>query len=156
MFIRPVSVSLGAAVALGLALTIPASAGATTPSAPRVTPRPAPTASMFTGLGMIPASVARALGLQRVSSPLVSSTAVAAQTGGGQSSGLPPAVAAGANPIGGVEYPATHTLYVLNLYDSTVSVINTKNCNATDLSGVGRSPGPSRSAATRWGSRWMM
>jgi DNA-binding beta-propeller fold protein YncE len=41
----------------------------------------------------------------------------------------------GSGPVFAVENYQTHTLYVTNSNDNTVSVINTATCNTLDLSG---------------------
>jgi YVTN family beta-propeller protein len=63
--------------------------------------------------------------------------------------GRAPTVRVGANPVGEVVDPRTHTLYVANGNDNTVSVINTATCNALRAWGCSQSapavatgPGP--------------
>ena len=55
--------------------------------------------------------------------------------------GLPlwaaPTVMVGSSPLGDVVDPATHTLYVANGGDTTVSVINIARCTGVDPSGCG-------------------
>jgi YVTN family beta-propeller protein len=51
--------------------------------------------------------------------------------------GTGPTALVGANPIADVADPATHTLYVANGAGTTVSVIGTAHCNASDASGCG-------------------
>lgn len=60
-----------------------------------------------------------------------------------------PTVQVGGNPVGELVDPRTHTLYVANGNDNTVSVINTATCNALRASGCSQSaptvatgPGP--------------
>ena len=54
--------------------------------------------------------------------------------------GEAPTVQVGGNPVGDIVDPATHTVYVANGNDDTVSVINDSACNAqTDL-GCGQTP----------------
>jgi YVTN family beta-propeller protein len=48
---------------------------------------------------------------------------------------FPPTVPVGSNPLGAAVNDATHTLYVTNLSDNTVSVINSSTCNGTSTSG---------------------
>jgi YVTN family beta-propeller protein len=52
--------------------------------------------------------------------------------------GEAPTVQAGANPVSDVVDPNTHTVYVINGGDGTVSVINDASCNATNQSGCGQ------------------
>ena len=51
--------------------------------------------------------------------------------------GTGPTVPVGANPIADVTDAATHTLYVANGAGTTVSVIDTKHCGASDTAGCG-------------------
>jgi DNA-binding beta-propeller fold protein YncE len=53
----------------------------------------------------------------------------------------PPTAPIGSNPNWAAENPVTHTLYVTNQDDSTVSAIDTSTCNATTTSGC-RTPAP--------------
>jgi DNA-binding beta-propeller fold protein YncE len=48
---------------------------------------------------------------------------------------VPPTVRVGGAPIGIAVDPATHTAYVTNGNDNTVSMIDTTRCNASDLNG---------------------
>jgi YVTN family beta-propeller protein len=53
----------------------------------------------------------------------------------------PPTAPVGSNPIWITLNPATHTVYVINQLDSTVSALDATRCNATDSSGcAGPSP----------------
>jgi YVTN family beta-propeller protein len=54
--------------------------------------------------------------------------------------GTAPTVAVGGNPVGVAVDPATHTVYVANGTDNTVSVINAANCNAANISGCSQTP----------------
>ncbi|MGO8960934.1 MAG: YncE family protein [Streptosporangiaceae bacterium] len=68
-------------------------------------------------------------------------TAAAGRRGnwhGGSSPG--PAVPVGNGPVFTALNPATRTLYVANIDDNTVSVINTATCNAAVTSGCGQTP----------------
>ena len=47
---------------------------------------------------------------------------------------------AGASPQGIAIDAATGTIYVANIGDNTISVINARTCNAVDLSGCGQAP----------------
>ncbi len=51
-----------------------------------------------------------------------------------------PIVTVGASPQGLALNPGTHTIYVANRSDNTVSVIDTLHCNAHDSSGCGQAP----------------
>jgi DNA-binding beta-propeller fold protein YncE len=53
---------------------------------------------------------------------------------------VPPAVAVGSDPAGLTIDPALHTLYAVNNWDDTLSVINTATCNATVQSGCSTTP----------------
>ena len=62
---------------------------------------------------------------------------------GGNSSGcaqVPPTVTVGSFPDGVAVDQATHTVYVANGNDTTVSVIDGSRCNGTDSSGCGQTP----------------
>jgi DNA-binding beta-propeller fold protein YncE len=52
----------------------------------------------------------------------------------------PPAVAAGYGVVGVALDAATNTIYVTNLQDTSVSVINGETCDAADHSGCGQTP----------------
>ena len=52
----------------------------------------------------------------------------------------PPIVSVGGNPIGVAVDNATHTVYVANNADNTVSVINAATCNARDTADCGQHP----------------
>jgi DNA-binding beta-propeller fold protein YncE len=52
----------------------------------------------------------------------------------------PPTVAGGYSPIGVAVDATTDTIYVTNLQDTSVSVINGANCNAGDHTGCGQRP----------------
>jgi DNA-binding beta-propeller fold protein YncE len=52
----------------------------------------------------------------------------------------PPTVAAGSGAGAVAVDPRTHTVYVTNFNDGTVSVINGATCNATNASGCGQAP----------------
>jgi YVTN family beta-propeller protein len=52
--------------------------------------------------------------------------------------GSAPTVMVGTNPLGDVADPATHTLYVANGGDTTVSVIDIAHCTGVDPSGCGQ------------------
>jgi YVTN family beta-propeller protein len=54
--------------------------------------------------------------------------------------GQAPTVEVGGNPVGELFDHATHTLYVANGNDGTLSVINTAHCNAADTSGCQQTP----------------
>src|SRR6185503_17008781 len=56
-------------------------------------------------------------------------------TGCGQT---PPTAPVGSNPIWITLNPATHTVYVINQGDSTVSALDATRCNATESSGCPR------------------
>jgi len=58
----------------------------------------------------------------------------------GRPPGWAPTVGVGPNPVGDLVDPATHTLYVANGNDDTVSVISTLTCNATNTSGCYQTP----------------
>ena len=65
----------------------------------------------------------------------------------------PPTLTAGNNPLVSFADPATHTLYVANDGDNTVSVFDTATCNASVTSGCGQVapttiPGSCRAAAS--------
>jgi YVTN family beta-propeller protein len=51
-----------------------------------------------------------------------------------------PTVAVGGNPVGVAVDPATHTVYVANGADNTVSVINAATCNAANTAGCNQTP----------------
>ena len=53
---------------------------------------------------------------------------------------IPPAVAVGSGPDGLAVDQATDTVYVANVGDNTVSVINGATCNATMTTGCGQNP----------------
>jgi YVTN family beta-propeller protein len=57
-------------------------------------------------------------------------------SGCGQS---PPTISVGSCPAGAAIDQATHTLYIANACDNTVSVIDTATCNARNTSGCGQS-----------------
>jgi YVTN family beta-propeller protein len=52
----------------------------------------------------------------------------------------PATVAAGSGAFAVAVDPSTHTVYVANINDGTVSVINGATCNATNTSGCGQTP----------------
>jgi YVTN family beta-propeller protein len=54
--------------------------------------------------------------------------------------GTAPTVAVGGNPVGVAVDPATHTVYVANNVANTVSLIDDKNCNATNTAGCNQTP----------------
>ena len=56
----------------------------------------------------------------------------------------PPTVAAGFGAIGVAVDPATNTVYVANIQDTSVSVINGATCNGSNTSGCGQTPRESR------------
>jgi YVTN family beta-propeller protein len=58
----------------------------------------------------------------------------------GTGPGQAPTVEVGGNPVGELFDHATHTLYVANGNDATLSVINTTRCNAADTSGCRQTP----------------
>jgi YVTN family beta-propeller protein len=64
----------------------------------------------------------------------------------------PPTVRAGAGPSGAAVDPATHTVYVPNFDDNTVSVINGAICNASVHSGCGQTPATVALGSTPGGS----
>jgi DNA-binding beta-propeller fold protein YncE len=53
---------------------------------------------------------------------------------------FPPTVAVGSNPDGVAVNNKTHTIYVANVTDNTVSVINSVRCNARSHGGCGQMP----------------
>jgi hypothetical protein len=65
---------------------------------------------------------------------------------------VPPTARVGRGPDGVALNVATHTLYVANVTDNTVSVLDAAVCNATVSSGCGR---PSRSLRTGRSPRWV-
>ena len=52
----------------------------------------------------------------------------------------PPVITVGAGPRAVALNPATHTGYIVNAYDNTVSVINTQTCNSSTTAGCGQVP----------------
>ena len=65
----------------------------------------------------------------------------------------PPTARVGRGPDGVALNSATHSLYVANVTDDTISMLNAATCNATVSSGCG--PGPSRSLRTGRSPRWV-
>jgi YVTN family beta-propeller protein len=65
----------------------------------------------------------------------------------------PPTARVGSGPDGVALNLATHSLYVANVTDDTISVLNAATCNATVTSGCGR--GISRSLRTGRSPRWV-
>ncbi len=59
---------------------------------------------------------------------------------GRQAHGSSSTVAVGGNPIGDAVDQATHTVYVANNSDNTVSLINAATCNATHTAGCAKHP----------------
>ena len=57
----------------------------------------------------------------------------------------PPTVTVGGNPIGVAVDNATHTVYVANNTDNTVSVLNAATCNAKHTAGCSQHPPTVRS-----------
>jgi len=67
-------------------------------------------------------------------------SALRAGAGAAKVPGAAPTVAVGGGPVGDVVDPSTHTLYVANTNDNTVSVINAAACNAIHTAGCGQTP----------------